>query len=203
MWSWHGMCRAEAILKFSLTGALKWIAILWPFMEPIWTLESLNTKIAGNGGIPSSHAVFKRLNAYNAMGLKNQNITVNLHGALKWMEKWILHNRKQRRANRIPTLSSTQIVREIIKQTLISVLSGGTDSTIIGTAGKNKKYVRTGVNQFTQSWAVYHHDLQQLKTLLTKCSQEQSHHQYYPRDPIVIQYYIHSRTSVVGHPIYY
>ena len=59
-----------------------------------------------------------------------------------------------------------------------------TDSTVISIAKNNKSYMRTEVNQFAQLWAVYYYDLWQLKTLLTKCSQEQSHSQYYSRDPI-------------------
>jgi len=149
-----------------------WVVILQPFVEPTWTLESLNTKIARIGLISSSCTIFKRLNVYNAMGLTNWNTTFNLHGAVKWTKKWILYNWKQRRVNYVPTLSSAQIVREIIKQTLISVLSGGTDSTTICIARNNKNYVRIGVNQFAQLWTVYCHDLWQLKTLLTKCSQE-------------------------------
>ena len=106
------------------------------------------------------------------MDLTNQNTIINLHSAVKLMQKWILHDWKQSRVNHVPTLSSTQTAREIIKQTLMSAHSGGTNSTMIGIAENNKSYVRIGVNQFTQLWAVYHYDLQQLKTLLTKCLQE-------------------------------
>jgi len=67
------------------------------------------------------------------------------------MKKQILHNWKQKRANCVSTLSSTQIVKEIIKQTLMFVFSEGTDLTMIGTTGNNKNYMRTGVNQFAQS----------------------------------------------------
>jgi len=49
--------------------------------------------------------------------------------------------------NYVPTLSSAQIVGEIIKQTLIFVLFKDTDSTAIGIARNNKNYVRIGVNQ--------------------------------------------------------
>jgi len=66
------------------------------------------------------------------------------------MQKQILHNWKQSRANYVPTLSSTQTAGKIIKQTLMSAHSGDTDSTMIGIAKNSKSWVRTGVNQFAQ-----------------------------------------------------
>lgn len=86
------MCKVEAMLKYSLTGALTWAAILQPFMKPTWTLESFNVKIAGNRGILPSHTVFKELDIYNAIGLTNQNTTVNFHDTVKQTKKQILQD---------------------------------------------------------------------------------------------------------------
>jgi len=73
-----------------------------------------------------------------------------LHDAAKLIQKQIFHDWKQSRVNCVPTLSSAQTAGEIIKQTLTSAYSRGTDLTVIGIAKNNKSCMRTGVNQFTQ-----------------------------------------------------
>ena len=133
------------IIKVSLKSD---IAIVW---IDIWDVQSKkNTKalinrcfnmgsyiatICGanmNPGVPQckncwkwGHSTFLcHIQEAKCIYLTNWNTTVNLYGAVKQMKKQILHDWKQRRVNHIPTLSSAQIVK-IIKQTLLSALSGG------------------------------------------------------------------------------
>jgi len=86
------MCRAEVMLECSLTGTLMWTTTLQLFVKPIWTPESLNVRTIGDGSIQPFCAVFKGLNVYDAIGLTNWNTIVNSHGAVKLIQKWILHN---------------------------------------------------------------------------------------------------------------
>jgi len=153
------MYRAEIMLKCSLTNDLIWTTTLWLFVESTWTPEFLNARTVRDGSIQPLHTIFKGLNAYDVIGLTNWNTIINLYGAVKLMQKWILHNWKQSRVNYVPILSSAQTARKIIKQTLMSTHSRDTNSTAIGIAKNNKSCMRTGVNQFTQSWAVHHYDL--------------------------------------------
>jgi len=78
----------------------------------------LNAKIVGNGGIWQEFAIFKVLNAPNAMGCILLTTIMTLHGVVKLIINLTLLDLKLRKANHAHTHSSVLIVRVLMVLTL-------------------------------------------------------------------------------------
>jgi len=78
----------------------------------------LNAKIVGNGGTQQEFAVFRVLNAPNAMGHILLITIITLHGIVKLTINLILLDLKLKRVNHAHTHSSVVIVRVLMVLTL-------------------------------------------------------------------------------------
>ena len=166
----------------------------------IWTPKYHNVKITRNGNTQCFHVEFKIPNVLNTTDSTNQKIIENSDDIIRPMRRQILYILKQRKASHACIHSNTPTVRAITKQTQIFVCSGGIGLTGNGIKRNMLRFMKTGLNRFVQSWtATLNNDLWQLKNFFPKCSKELTHHQYHFWDPTLVQYYFHSRASIVHH----
>ena len=92
-----------------------------------------SAKITRSEDIVSTHVESKVQNVSSVIDHTKVSTTIILPGAAKWTSRWTLQGSKQSKGNYVLILSSVQIVRVIIKQTLIYVHSRNISSTESGT----------------------------------------------------------------------
>jgi len=80
----------------------------------------------------------------------NRRIIVNLAGAARPMKRLTHHTLKPRKANHAHTSSNVPTVEANIRQTLLYVCSGRTDSIENGTRRNTLRSVKTGSTLFVQ-----------------------------------------------------
>ena len=176
------------------------VSILWLLEVLTWTLGFCNVKIAENGVIPRSHVESKRPNVSSTIGLTSLKIIMSLVVIAKLTQRRILLILKLRKENCALTLSSALIVKVIIKQIWIHVPFGDIGSTENSTRRNTLRSVKTGPNQFVQSWTTnLNNDLWLFKGFLSECLEEFANHQYYPWDSNRFQYYLYPRTAMISH----
>ena len=130
----------------------------------------------------------------------NQRTIVNLDSVVRRMKNRTLLDLKQRKENHAPTRSSVRIVKENIKLTLSSALSGNIVSTGNGNKRNTSRSVKIGSNPFALQEALsFINDCSLSQSIFTKCLKELTHCQCLTQDSNSIRHHIHihPRTLVV------
>ena len=171
---------------------------LWPFKEPIWTLEFSNARIAGNRAILCFHAKYKDLSVSNVTVPTSQKITVNLDGAARQTKNQTHPNLKQRKGSHALIHSNAQIAEVITKPIPICIYSGDIDSIESGNKRNMLRSMKIGSSQFVL-WGIanLNNDCTKSQSIFTKCSEKLSYCQYYSWDSKPIWHHLHPRTPLV------
>ena len=171
---------------------------LWPFKEPIWTLEFSNARIAENMAILCFYAKYKDLSVSNVTVPTSQKITVNLGGAARQTKNQTHPDLKQRKGSHALIHSNVQIAEVIIKPIPICIYSGDIDSIESGNKRNMLRSMKTGSSRFVL-WrtANLNNDCTKSQSIFTKCLEKLPYYQYHSWDSKPIWHHLHSRTSLV------
>ena len=122
-------------------------------------------------------------NTSNATLLTNLITIENLVGVTRQIPRSTRQDWKPRRVNHAPTHSNILTAGATTKLTPTNVCFGDTDSIENGTRKSTPRSVKTDQNQFVlKRMALLPNDYQKPQNLLSKHSQELSHHQYNPQN---------------------